>query len=57
MVARGAQWQRDGSQEEVSWWPKWMRAGVAKDLMLLYMLGTASRANGQRNYAGSEWVI
>jgi hypothetical protein len=57
MVARGARWQHDGSQEEVSWWPKWMWAGVAKDLVLLYMLGTASRANGQRNNAGSEWAI
>jgi hypothetical protein len=24
------------SEEEASWWPKWMRGGVAKGLALLY---------------------
>jgi hypothetical protein len=49
----GEDWQRDGSDDEVSWWPKWMRCGVAKDLVLLYRPGMTSRADEQRNYAGS----
>jgi hypothetical protein len=57
MAAHGAWWQRDGSQEEVSWLPKWMLGCVAKDLLLLYRLGTASRADKRRNYVSSEWAV
>jgi hypothetical protein len=41
MTACGARWQRDGSEEEVSWWPKWMWDGAAQEWALLYSPGVA----------------
>jgi hypothetical protein len=53
MAARGAQWQRDGSKEEVSWWTKWMRGGVTKGLALFYSLGMGRWADDRRNCTGN----
>jgi hypothetical protein len=39
MAVHGAWWQLNGSEEEVSWWPKWMRGGAAKEWALLYSPG------------------
>jgi hypothetical protein len=40
-VAIGVHWSGEGSKEEVSWWPKWMRGGSVKVWALLYSLGMA----------------